>query len=134
MTPLKIEVTEAIEDAAYDAYEGVAWDASYTAIRAALTAAFQHPEFQAQLNQWRPIESAPRDGSVILVCHKRGTWLYPKDQRRINCVVVFWSDGRFKEFGPDSFKPSELDCWMPLLEPPAIAPRANLAGLLGDGE
>jgi hypothetical protein len=68
---------------------------------------------------WQPIETAPKDGSVILVAHTRGTWLYPKDQEHIRCVVAFWSKDRFKEFGPGGFRMSELDYWMPFPTPPA---------------
>lgn len=72
----------------------------------------------AFLRIWQPIETAPKDGSVILVRHNRGTWIYPKDQEKINYVVVFWNKGRFEEFGPDSFPESDLTHWMPLPEPP----------------
>jgi hypothetical protein len=67
---------------------------------------------------WEPIATAPKDGSVILAVHNRGTWVYPKDPRRINCVVVFWDGRKFNEFGPDSFTERELAYWQPLPEPP----------------
>jgi hypothetical protein len=47
MTPLKIEVTEAMEEAAF----ANTADASLLDIRAALTAAFQHPEFVRQIRE-----------------------------------------------------------------------------------
>ena len=68
---------------------------------------------------WQKIETAPKDGSVILIAHNRGTWSHPRDPRRINCVVAFWAGGRFQQFGPDSFSDHEIACWMPLPEPPA---------------
>lgn len=68
--------------------------------------------------EWKTISTAPKDGKVILVSHKRGTWIFPKDQSKINCVVVYWNGEKFKQFGPDSFHESELTYWMPFPEPP----------------
>jgi hypothetical protein len=68
--------------------------------------------------EWQPISTAPKDGSVILAVHNRGSWKYPKDQRKINCIVVFWSVDQFEQFGPDSFPEHELTHWMPILTPP----------------
>lgn len=67
---------------------------------------------------WHNGETAPRDGSVILIAHNRGTWRYPQDSRKINCVVVYWSRGKFQQFGPDSFQPEEVACWSTFNEPP----------------
>jgi hypothetical protein len=67
---------------------------------------------------WQPIETAPKDGRVIVVRHNRGTWIYEPDQGNISCVCVFWSHGRFKQFGPDAFDENQLTYWMPLPEPP----------------
>lgn len=68
---------------------------------------------------WYPPKTAPRDGSIILIKHNRGTWRYSPDPVKINCVVVFWSAGRFNEFGPDMFFPSEIEAWTYIEEPPA---------------
>lgn len=71
------------------------------------------------MSDWQPIETAPKDGTVILVKHTRGTWIYPKDPAKINCVVVFWNgNDRFSQFGPDNFYEEELSYWMPITEPP----------------
>jgi hypothetical protein len=67
---------------------------------------------------WQPIDTAPKDGRVIVVRHNRGTWNYPKDQKNICCVCVFWNGHTWHQFGPDSFPDSQLTHWMPLPEPP----------------
>lgn len=46
MTPLKIEVTEAM---LFAAYKAAGHGAIVTGVRDALTAAFQHPEFRRQI-------------------------------------------------------------------------------------
>ena len=71
--------------------------------------------------RWQPIETAPKDGKVIVVRHNRGTWLYPKDQANICCVCVFWDGGRWNQFGPDSFNENTITHWMPLPAPPGTA-------------
>jgi len=61
---------------------------------------------------WRPIESAPRDGTCVLVCHAGsvGEARYIEDEG-------WWWAGAYPTdaCGPDSIRPTH---WMPLPEPP----------------
>ena len=52
-----------------------------------------------------------KDREVIMIQHNRGTWSFPEDPERINCVVVYRSGDRFKDFGPDCFNISEIAAW-----------------------
>lgn len=67
---------------------------------------------------WQPIETAPKDGRVIVIRHNRGTWRYREDPGNICCVCVYWSSDRWEQFGPDSFDPKSVTHWMPLPPPP----------------
>jgi hypothetical protein len=126
MNPLKIEVTEAMWEAAAEAMAMGGWDVLDYHVQSrfadmaghALTAAFQHPEFVAQLNQWRPIESAPRDRRHILA------W-FPE------CLCTFsvvWHEGDWHFAGAGLVYHGKPTHWQPLPEPP----RANLGRLLGE--
>lgn len=70
------------------------------------------------MSEWQPIETAPKDGSHILVggpwmpvCevswHKATDWDYPG-----------WRCGRFGAKGYDDLGAYEPTHWMPLPEPP----------------
>lgn len=67
---------------------------------------------------WQPGNTAPRDGRFILISHNRGTWVFPNDPARVTCVVVFWMDGSFHAFGPDSFSPESIEMWADFNAPP----------------
>jgi hypothetical protein len=70
--------------------------------------------------QWQPIESAPKDGSAVLLCDfSEGTYRtteYP------SVVVGWWDDGEWRDMGDIgccgqyNYDPTH---WMPLPEPPA---------------
>ena len=62
---------------------------------------------QVEAMQWRPIESAPRDGTPIL------TFKYGKGGRHIFAVHT-WKDGRFQATTYIPFP----EMWMPLPSPP----------------
>jgi hypothetical protein len=51
MTPLKIEVTEAMRDEYFKVFYDPSHDSNDDALIAALTAAFQHPEFVRQVRE-----------------------------------------------------------------------------------
>ena len=64
------------------------------------------------MSEWRPIETAPRDGSFILVCDI-------KDRRMM--TVVFWIDDESWPWARDDdgeFSPDSFTHWMPLPESP----------------
>lgn len=59
--------------------------------------------------QWQPIETAPKDGRIILAGNENGTW--PAIYRRESV------GGDFYELGSDS-TPINATHWMPLPQPP----------------
>jgi hypothetical protein len=150
MNPLKIEVTEAMREAAEAAFcnSSVRFDRTTgdepDLFTPALTAAFQHPEFLAQLEQWRPIESCPPNRTVLLLVPEFGGWAESAWKGR-HCVF----DGRdykneewrlaapFSQYNSQTGITQQVwvpDCpapigWLPLPEPP----RANLGRVLGEG-
>lgn len=104
-----------------------------TMARAALTAAFQHPEFVRQIvPEWLPIDSAPRDGSEVLLAdsdsvtsgfYHDGSECYGHRGK----AGFFCEEDRGNLLTASNFHATH---WQPLPEPP----RANLAGLLGDSD
>ena len=65
--------------------------------------------------QWRPIETAPKDGTVI-VAHDwhRGCGIYGHDETQL----VSFKDGEW--FGKDSYEIHYPTHWMPLPKPPGV--------------
>lgn len=61
------------------------------------------------MNEWQPMESAPKDGSDILVC---------SDDKAIVCA--WWSDdfGEWRTYGVGGNQWIEPTHWMPLPDPP----------------
>jgi hypothetical protein len=61
---------------------------------------------------WQPISSAPRDGTVILVCNATGyTQGVP-----VEYAIAMFEDGEwYDEWGIDTLDP--LTHWMPLVAP-----------------
>lgn len=59
------------------------------------------------MSEWRPIETAPKDGSDILVFH-------PESREQF---VVFWQERRWY-FSPNGALKDDPSHWMPLPEPP----------------
>lgn len=97
-------------------------------------------EKEGRMNEWQPIETAPKDGTKVLGFGSgtdRGVWPADKKMPEMMCVI-YWSwhevddfedagEGLFKKVkkialemwqphGPHFFKPTH---WMPLPEPPA---------------
>jgi hypothetical protein len=64
--------------------------------------------------EWQPIETAPKDGTDILVVHR---------ENRSFLQIVAWEDGEtvFKWCSPDGpdYHENAFSHWMPLPEPPA---------------
>jgi len=71
--------------------------------------------------QWRPLETAPRDGTRILVYFKRHGWLTAAWTSPENSSFEIWCVDDFK-FGPYAIRgyiETDVLGWMPLPEPPA---------------
>ena len=64
--------------------------------------------------QWLPIESAPRDGTLIAV----GVWVYDDCKRRIPRWSSWVIEADGGEFGCDGEWGDEPTHWMPLPPPP----------------
>ena len=64
--------------------------------------------------QWQPIETAPKDGTWILIF--RST---PHTNMELGCALVYWDDHftcwHDGEYHSDHYDPSH---WVPLPEPP----------------
>jgi len=72
------------------------------------------------MTTWLPINSAPRDGTEILIWHELG-----------QCRIVFWKslptqektkEGYWAYPGEDHFGTETCRWWMPLPEPPKKYP------------
>ena len=63
--------------------------------------------------QWQPIETAPKDGTWIMIC--RPTTYASK----LGCALVYWDDHfacwHDGDYHSDHYAPTH---WMPLPEPP----------------
>lgn len=63
--------------------------------------------------EWQPIETAPKNGTVILVCGGNAGFYYP------TTLAALWDNG---EWLPDQWEQVdeslEPEYWMPLPEPP----------------
>lgn len=63
------------------------------------------------MSEWQPIETAPHDGSSILVCDKDETFYWPR--------IVEWADWKPGWWdGEHSYSINEFDFWQPLPERP----------------
>lgn len=70
--------------------------------------------------EWRPIESAPKDGSDVLVVNDRGIFVAQwNEDGPDNCLDEFWHvrDGKYWH-DLRGMKPTH---WMPLPDPPSPA-------------
>ncbi len=75
-------------------------------------------------NEWQPIETAPTDGTAILVCHDGGVWIakhkavYQSGYKPDNpwfCLMLN------KDHIPSRKRKGYPTHWMPLPQPPAMA-------------
>jgi len=77
----------------------------------------------AEAGEWLPIESAPRDGSYILVCNSHGSWIakyhpvYPSGYRPSNPWASMMLNHDHIE-NPGRF--DHPTHWRPLPQPPAM--------------
>lgn len=72
------------------------------------------PRLLASDNGWRPIETAPRDGTAVLALYDNNAYYQH--------VVVFYTGAKTYEWeaemGHNAFPECRLAYWMPLPEPP----------------
>jgi hypothetical protein len=59
------------------------------------------------VSEWQPIETAPQDGTWVLVFRPRGMW---------NKIRIGYFDGQWRT--PERMDPIRPTHWMPLPEPP----------------
>lgn len=106
----------------------------YSVVEAIEQAVLQSPEVQARMEayadarvreaqQWQPIETAPKDGTVVMVCNEDGTWIakyvpiYPSGCRAENpWFSLMLNHDHLRKVR--SYRPTH---WMPLPAPPADA-------------
>ena len=77
------------------------------------------------MSDWLPIETAPRNGSMVLVARKRSRWegyLAPGSRRGCLVETAYYSPriGCWR-VGRSTTHESELSHWMPLPTPPQNA-------------
>lgn len=102
---------------AWLSYRGaIGFDGRYLLTMADLEAAFRAG---AAVSQWQPIETAPKDGD-ILVCWRVGT----------DMLVVEWEESGYGGVSPGwstldglCYHPEAFGHWMPLPSPPAKEPQ-----------
>ena len=69
------------------------------------------------MSEWQPIESAPKDGTVVFLGweSKEGEIIHPEERGLWNFVIDEWChDGELEDYYV-MFHPTH---WMPLPEPP----------------
>jgi hypothetical protein len=66
---------------------------------------------------WRSNDTLPTQKRCILIKHNRGTWNFPADPDKINCVVAYYpgkndqGEDFWDVFGPGSFNRREISMW-----------------------
>ncbi len=110
-------------------------DDLYAFCHAIADAVLQSPEVQARMEayadarvreaqQWQPIETAPKDGTVVMVCNEDGAWIakyvpiYPSGYRAENPWFSLMLNHNHMRKG----KPFGPTHWMPLPAPPLPGP------------
>lgn len=72
------------------------------------------------MSEWQPIETAPKDGTEILLCFgsnvMSGQW---DDQRYRKMPNPYWR-GVKDYMGVMWFRANQPKCWMPLPPPPEV--------------
>lgn len=70
------------------------------------------------MNEWQPIETAPKDGSRVLAYQPDGRWQSKRTCRGETIELVYWHQPGNPDsagFWMPSIRPTH---WMPLPEPP----------------
>ncbi len=68
------------------------------------------------MSEWQPIETAPKDGTEILVCI---TYNLPDDEWETVQWVDGWRSGKWFRYHDKIYIPFPPTHWMPLPPPPA---------------
>lgn len=81
---------------------------------------------------WQPIETAPRDGTDILILSQEGTMWVGSKCNWDSCDAWHYQNPNYKwHYQNDSYQPNEIPSptqWMPLPEAPVIYPHINIIG------
>ena len=77
------------------------------------------------MNEWQPIESAPKDGTIILATWVSSLKFY--SSKLSNCVLVsWWEDGN--QWVDGEMFDYDVTHWMPLPDPPKQKAPAPTSG------
>lgn len=73
-------------------------------------------------NKWQKIETAPKDGSEILLCVPLSWGSFDREDLRIGSgnyiVAAWWDNNNWKTRLDHRMKPNPAIFWMPLPQPP----------------
>lgn len=72
------------------------------------------------MSEWRPIETAPKDGSVVLLWEKGSELIYDSNSEIAAGYCRYdghWTTGQY-DFWCDEIECCKPTHWMPLPEPP----------------
>lgn len=67
------------------------------------------------MSEWLPIESAPKDGTPVLISNRKTTWAAQYYNGWVTCLNGHDCDGRCFNDGDDEWAPT---LWQPLPLPP----------------
>lgn len=73
------------------------------------------------MSEWRPIDSAPKDGSAVLLFGGEGCfgWTPPANMADLPLSISRWSEDRWVEATGEQYQPHDGPThWMPLPDPP----------------
>lgn len=86
-----------------------------------ITLTTQMDEAIAKEREWRPIETAPKDGHILLAFPLRGVirgiWRSDQDAKKPR---PYWSHDCERIFGVNATRNDQPTHWMPLPDPPEI--------------
>lgn len=126
MTPERLEEIRAVLDPQYAPLSRVMAEMSpassialYDHIRDAISELLDEIDRLRALQEWRPIETAPRDGTPILAYYKirnadgDEAWVVP-------AIAVYWLPVQWVNFETGGKLKVQPTHWMPLPNPPEV--------------